>query len=99
MRLRDQQLADGSLRLPAADPGLALRHARAGGERMMLPLIGLLAGIALGLMLEPSVPQALQPYLPIAIVAAMDALFGALRAYLEGTSPTGSSSSRSCPTC
>jgi small basic protein len=51
----------------------------------VIPLIGLLAGIALGLILEPTVPQALQPYLPIAIVAAMDALFGALRAYLEGT--------------
>jgi small basic protein len=51
----------------------------------MIPVIGLLAGIALGLLLEPSVPQALQPYLPIAIVAAMDALLGALRAYLEGT--------------
>ena len=51
----------------------------------MIPVVGLLAGIALGLLLEPSVPQALQPYLPIAIVAAMDALLGALRAYLEGT--------------
>ena len=51
----------------------------------MIPAIGLLAGIALGLLLEPSVPQVLQPYLPIAIVAAMDALLGALRAYLEGT--------------
>ena len=28
--------------------------------------------------------RSLQPYLPIAIVAAMDALFGAFRAYLEG---------------
>jgi small basic protein len=42
----------------------------------MLPLIGLLLGIAVGLLV--------QPYLPIAIVAAMDALFGAFRAYLEG---------------
>ncbi len=50
----------------------------------MIPLIGLLAGIVLGLFLEPGVPQILQPYLPIAIVAAMDALFGAFRAYLEG---------------
>ena len=45
----------------------------------MIPVIGLLAGIALGLLLEPSVPLVLQPYLPIAIVAAMDALIGALR--------------------
>lgn len=50
----------------------------------MLPLIGLLVGIVVGLLLEPSLPSALQPYLPIAIVAAMDALFGAFRAYLEG---------------
>ena len=50
----------------------------------MVPLIGLLAGIVLGIVLEPTIPQVLQPYLPIAIVAAMDAIFGGLRAYLEG---------------
>lgn len=50
----------------------------------MIPVLGLIAGIVLGLVLEPTVPPALQPYLPIAIVAAMDALFGAFRAYLEG---------------
>ena len=49
----------------------------------MLPLIGLLIGIAVGLLLEPTLPLVLQPYLPIAIVAAMDALFGGFRAYLE----------------
>lgn len=51
----------------------------------MIALLGLVAGIALGIWLEPSLPAALQPYLPIAIVAALDALFGAFRAYLEGT--------------
>ncbi|HEY9291002.1 MAG TPA: small basic family protein [Microlunatus sp.] len=51
----------------------------------MIPILGLIAGIIVGLLLEPSVPTFLQPYLPIAIVAAMDALFGAFRAYLEGT--------------
>ncbi|WP_394276888.1 small basic family protein [Luteococcus sp.] len=51
----------------------------------MIALLGLLAGIALGLWLEPTLPVGLQPYLPIAIVAALDALFGALRAYLGGT--------------
>jgi small basic protein len=51
----------------------------------MIPLVGLLAGIVIGIVLEPSIPQFFQPYLPIAIVAAMDALFGAFRAYLEGT--------------
>lgn len=50
----------------------------------MIPVIGLLVGIAAGLFLDPSVPVALQPYLPIAVVAALDAVFGALRAYLDG---------------
>ena len=50
----------------------------------MIALLGLLAGIGLGIWLEPSLPAALQPYLPIAIVAGLDALFGAFRAYLEG---------------
>jgi len=51
----------------------------------VIPLIGLLAGIVVGLVLEPSIPLVLQPYLPIAIVAAMDAIFGGFRAYLEGS--------------
>ena len=51
----------------------------------MIPLLGLLVGVVLGVLWEPTVPQFIQPYLPIAIVAAMDALFGAFRAYLDGT--------------
>ena len=51
----------------------------------MIPLVGLVVGIVIGLLLQPTLPVGLQPYLPIAIVAALDALFGAFRAYLEGT--------------
>jgi small basic protein len=51
----------------------------------VIAVAGLVLGIALGLFLEPTVPVALQPYLPIAVVAALDASFGALRAYLDGT--------------
>jgi small basic protein len=51
----------------------------------VIPLVGLVVGIVLGLLLQPTLPAGLQPYLPIAIVAALDALFGAFRAYLEGT--------------
>ncbi|WP_040160775.1 small basic family protein [Mobilicoccus massiliensis] len=50
----------------------------------MIPLIGLVVGIVLGLVLQPSVPPLLQPYLPIAVVAALDAVFGGLRASLDG---------------
>ena len=50
----------------------------------MIPLIGLALGVVLGLVLQPTVPIQLQPYLPIAVVAALDALFGGLRATLDG---------------
>jgi small basic protein len=50
----------------------------------MIAVIGLLLGIVAGLLFEPSVPEGLQPYLPIAVVAALDAVFGAARAYLDG---------------
>lgn len=50
----------------------------------MIPVIGLVAGVLAGLLLQPTVPVGLQPYLPIAIVAALDALFGGLRAMLDG---------------
>lgn len=50
----------------------------------MFAVLGLLLGIVAGMLLEPSLPQFLEPYLPIAIVAAMDAILGATRAYLEG---------------
>ena len=49
----------------------------------MVGIVALIAGIALGLILRPSVPDIVQPYLPIAVVAALDAVFGGLRAYLE----------------
>jgi small basic protein len=50
----------------------------------MIALVGLVIGVLAGIFLEPSVPDALQPYLPIAVVAALDAVFGGLRAYLDG---------------
>ena len=50
----------------------------------MIAILGLVAGVAAGFLLQPTVPLALQPYLPIAVVAALDAVFGALRAYLDG---------------
>jgi small basic protein len=50
----------------------------------MIALVGLVIGVLAGIFLEPSVPESLQPYLPIAVVAALDAVFGGLRAYLDG---------------
>jgi small basic protein len=50
----------------------------------MFAVLALVAGIALGVLLEPTVPLWLQPYLPIAVVAALDAVFGGVRAQLDG---------------
>ncbi len=50
----------------------------------MIAVIGLLVGVVAGLVLDPTVPAVLQPYLPIAVVAALDAMFGGLRAVLDG---------------
>jgi small basic protein len=50
----------------------------------VIAIIGLLIGIVLGLVFTPDVPLAMEPYLPIAVVAALDAVFGAFRAFLDG---------------
>lgn len=50
----------------------------------MIALLGLILGIVFGLVLQPTIPPELQPYLPIAVVAALDAVFGATRAMLDG---------------
>ncbi|GAA3684357.1 small basic protein [Yimella lutea] len=50
----------------------------------MIPALGLVAGLVIGIMLSPDVPLWLQPYLPIAVIAALDAVFGAVRAVLDG---------------
>jgi small basic protein len=50
----------------------------------VIAVLGLVVGIVLGLVLQPDVPGGLEPYLPIAVVAALDAVFGGLRAYLDG---------------
>jgi small basic protein len=50
----------------------------------VIAVIGLALGVIAGLVFEPTIPTELQPYLPIAVVAALDALFGGLRAVLDG---------------
>jgi small basic protein len=50
----------------------------------VIPALALVVGVLLGLLVEPVVPLWLQPYLPIAVVAALDAVFGGIRARLDG---------------
>jgi len=45
-------------------------------------VIALVVGVTVGLLTSPTVPDWLGPYLPIAVVAALDAVLGGLRAKL-----------------
>lgn len=50
---------------------------------MWLPILGLLAGIALGLLSSIEIPLGVVKYTAIAILAAIDTVLGGLRAQLE----------------
>ena len=50
---------------------------------MWLPFIGLLLGVILGLSSQFTVPDAYSNYLSIAVLAALDTLFGGIRAHLQ----------------
>ena len=49
----------------------------------MAAVLGLIIGVVVGLFVRPDIPVFLQPYLPIMVIAALDALLGAARAYFE----------------
>ncbi|TDT61855.1 small basic family protein [Fonticella tunisiensis] len=49
----------------------------------MIPLIGLLIGIFIGLFLKVNIPNIFAPYVPVAILAALDSVFGGVRAGIE----------------
>ena len=51
---------------------------------MWLPVLGLLIGIIVGLVFGVSVPATFARYAAVAILAALDAVMGALRAEVEG---------------
>jgi small basic protein len=50
----------------------------------MIAAAALVLGVVLGVVFRPTVPLWLEPYLPIAVVAALDAVFGGIRARLDG---------------
>ena len=50
---------------------------------MLLPLLGVIIGIVLGLLLPLQIPMTYAPYMSIAVLAALDSVFGGIRAKLE----------------
>ncbi len=51
---------------------------------MIIPLLGLLAGIAVGILMPYNIPFAYSKYMAVAILACMDSVFGGLAASLQG---------------
>ena len=49
----------------------------------LVPIIGVAAGVALGLLIKAPIPPGYVRYLGIAVLAALDSSFGGLRASLE----------------
>lgn len=52
---------------------------------MWLPVLGLLLGVFLGLLTDIRIPDEYSNYLSIAVLAALDTLFGGIRAHLQNT--------------
>lgn len=50
---------------------------------MWLPIMGLIVGVFLGLLTEIRIPDEYSNYLSIAVLAALDTLFGGIRAHLQ----------------
>lgn len=78
--LADLSWDDSSDPAAAASPG---GRPRRGAGSWLVPLLALAAGLAAGFLVSPTAPGWLAPYLPVAVVAALDALAGGLRAALE----------------
>lgn len=50
----------------------------------MIPVIGLIIGIILGIFLKIDINSSVASYVPVAILAALDSVFGGARAAMEG---------------
>lgn len=61
------------------------RASRPGRGGALLVAFSLALGVGVGVAVRPGIPGALAPYLPMAVMAALDSVFGGLRARLEGT--------------
>ena len=49
----------------------------------MVVVLGLIVGILLGIVFDFNIPDALSPYMSVAILACLDSVFGAFRASLN----------------
>lgn len=54
-------------------------------NNLIIPLIGLIIGVLLGIYLPISIPVQYSTYMSVAILAALDSVFGGIRSSIEKT--------------
>ncbi len=54
-------------------------------NRLIIPIVGLLIGVLLGFFLPMSIPVQYSTYMSVAILAALDSVFGGIRSSMEKT--------------
>jgi small basic protein len=54
-------------------------------NKLIIPLIGLIIGVLLGIFLPISIPIQYSTYMSVAILAALDSVFGGIRSSIEKT--------------
>lgn len=50
----------------------------------MIAIIGLVIGVILGIVFSPELPNWMDAYLPVAVIAGLDAISGAVRSMIDG---------------
>lgn len=67
------------------DISLIIRQKQRVVNKLIIPLIGLLVGVLLGFLLPMSIPVQYSSYMSVAILAALDSVFGGIRSSIEKT--------------
>lgn len=52
-------------------------------KKIWVPLIGLILGVAIGLLIPVKIPVIYSKYMSVAVLAALDSVFGGIRASME----------------
>lgn len=64
---------------------LIIRQKQRMVNKLIIPFIGLIIGVLLGFLLPMSIPVQYSSYMSVAILAALDSVFGGIRSIMEKT--------------
>ena len=67
------------------DTNLIIKRKQRVVNKLIIPLLGLIIGVLLGIFLPVSIPVQYSTYMSVAILAALDSVFGGIRSSIEKT--------------